>query len=111
MNGDRADQQRRGGAKEEERVRRASSEGGGEQEQGGTARDGNAASRVQATGGLSDLSQSSAAGTPHSSSRWFTLVTRARGDQAHLMLGEHIVPQSEVIRAIMMEDGPCCCVD
>ena len=51
MNGDRADQQRRGGAKEEERVRRASSEGGGEQEQGGRARDGIAASRVQATGG------------------------------------------------------------
>ena len=51
MNGGRADQQRRGGAKEEERVRRASSEGGGEQEQGGRARDGIAASRVQATGG------------------------------------------------------------
>ena len=24
------------------------------------------------------------------------------------MLGEHIVPQSEVIRAILLEDSPCC---
>ena len=31
-----------------------------------------------------------------------------RGAQGHLMLGEHIVPQSEVIRAILSEDSPCC---
>ena len=24
------------------------------------------------------------------------------------MLGKHIVPQSEVIRAILLEDSPCC---
>ena len=26
------------------------------------------------------------------------------------MLGEHISPQSEVIRAILFEDSPCCAV-
>ena len=31
-----------------------------------------------------------------------------RGDQGHLMLWERIVPQSEVIRAIFVEDSLCC---
>ena len=31
-----------------------------------------------------------------------------RGDQGHLMLRERVVPQSEVIRAIVLEDSPCC---
>ena len=31
-----------------------------------------------------------------------------RGDQGHLMLGERILPQSEVIRAIVLEGSPCC---
>ena len=31
-----------------------------------------------------------------------------RGGQGHLMLGERIVPQSEVIRAVLLEDSPCC---
>ena len=30
-----------------------------------------------------------------------------RGDQGHLMLGERIPPQSEVIRAMFLEDGTC----
>ena len=32
----------------------------------------------------------------------------ARGDQGHSMLGERIAPQSEVIRAMLLEDSPCC---
>ena len=32
---------------------------------------------------------------------------RTRGEQGHLMLMERIVPQSEVIRAILFEDSPC----
>ena len=31
-----------------------------------------------------------------------------RGDQGHLMLREHIIPQSEVIRAMFLEHSPCC---
>ena len=31
-----------------------------------------------------------------------------RGGQGHLVLREHIAPQSEVIRAIFLEDSPCC---
>ena len=31
-----------------------------------------------------------------------------RGNQGHLMLKERIAPQSEVIRAILLEDSPCC---
>ena len=32
----------------------------------------------------------------------------ARGDWGHLMLRERIGPQSEVTRAIILEDSPCC---
>ena len=30
------------------------------------------------------------------------------GVEGHLMLGERVAPQSEVIRAIVLEDSPCC---
>ena len=29
------------------------------------------------------------------------------GDWGHLMLGERVVPQSEVIRAMLLDDSPC----
>ena len=31
-----------------------------------------------------------------------------RGDSGHLMLRERVVPQSEVTRAVFLEDSPCC---
>ena len=33
-----------------------------------------------------------------------------RDDQGHLMPREHVAPHSEVIRAISLEDSPCCWV-
>ena len=32
----------------------------------------------------------------------------SRGDQGHLKFGEHVVLQSEVIRAILLKDSPRC---
>ena len=34
--------------------------------------------------------------------------TQKRGDYGHLMLGDHNLKQSEVIRAILLKDSPCC---
>ena len=31
-----------------------------------------------------------------------------RGDQGHLMPRERVAPHSEVIRAVVLEDSPCC---
>ena len=46
------------------------------------------------------------------SSRWLKKCSAGghttRGDQGHLMLGERIAPYSEVIRAMVLEDSPCC---
>ena len=40
---------------------------------------------------------------------WSTSYGRTiRGDSRHLMRMECIAPQSEVIRAILLEDSPCC---
>ena len=32
---------------------------------------------------------------------------KTRGDQGRLAAKEHVAPQSEVIRAIVLEDSPC----
>ena len=40
--------------------------------------------------------------------RSWLLPSQNRGDSGHLMLRKRIAPQSEVIRAIALEDSPCC---
>ena len=58
-------------------------------------------------GKMAELSPTaSPAGAAGRDSRWSASATR--GDQGHLALMERAAPQSEVIRAIVWEDSPCC---